>query len=44
MLNTNIRPHENESDKEHIDRIVEEGWRKSVFGRIARRLSAHLRR
>jgi len=44
MINTDIRPRENESDKEYIDRIVEEGWRKSAFGIIAQMLSAHLRK
>jgi hypothetical protein len=33
MINT--KPHENESAKEYLNKIVEEEWRKSIPGRIA---------
>jgi len=44
MINTNTKPHENESDKEYLDRIVEEAFRKSIPEKIAQWLSAHLRK
>jgi len=44
MINTDIRPRENESDKEYIDRIVEKALKESVFGIILRKALDHLRR
>jgi len=35
MINTNTKPHENESVEEYLNRIVEKEWEKSIPGRIA---------
>jgi len=45
MINTNTKPHENESVKEYLNKIVEEEWReKSIPGRIAQWLSKYRRK